>query len=73
MASRKPKRSDFALRGGRFPMNTPGRRAIAPMMAKHALNRGTISRAQYEKVIRKAGRVAHKAPVRNGHRRASRR
>lgn len=62
------KRGRFALSGGRFPTNTPGRRRIAPMMAKRALNRGTISKAQYRKVLRKAGRTQRTPARRNGHR-----
>lgn len=53
MSQAKAPRRDFALpRAKKFPMNTPERRKIAPGMARYALRKGTISHAQYRKVLR---------------------
>lgn len=57
--SKKTPRGAFALSGGRFPLNTEGRRRIAPLMAKRSLERGTITQAQYQKVVR----LAHSRPA----------
>lgn len=47
-------RANFALPGGRFPLNTPGRRKIAPELAAYSERKGNISKAQEQMVVRKA-------------------
>lgn len=54
---RKPSRgdrSDFALPGGRFPLNKPGRVAAAPGLAAYSFKKGNITAAQKATVDRKA-------------------
>lgn len=49
------KRSDFALPDRKmFPLNTAGRRKVAPQMAARAEKAGTISAAEKKKVDRAA-------------------
>jgi hypothetical protein len=52
----KPMRGDFALSGGRFPLNTPGRRKAAPGMAAYSFKKGNITAAQKAQVDRAARR-----------------
>jgi hypothetical protein len=52
----KTKRGDFALSGGRFPLNTPGRVKAAPGLARYSEAKGNISAAQAEEVAAKAKR-----------------
>lgn len=42
----KAPRADFALAGGKFPLNTPGRVAAAPGLAAYSESKGNISPAQ---------------------------
>ena len=58
----KPPRSDFALPGGRFPLNTPGRRAAAPGLAAYSEKKGNITAGQAAEVTRKATGSAPKWP-----------
>lgn len=51
---KKLSRGYFALSGGRFPLNTPGRRKVAALAATRSYHKGNISRAQMQKVKRKA-------------------
>ena len=46
----KPTRGKFALSGGRFPLNTPGRRKAAPGLAEYSYKKGNISASQLAKV-----------------------
>lgn len=46
-------RADFALPGGKFPLNTPGRRQVADKDAAVAKKAGTISASQEAAVKRK--------------------
>jgi hypothetical protein len=48
----KAPRADFALSGGRFPLNTAGRRKVADKDATVARKAGTISAAEQAKVKR---------------------
>ena len=54
--AKKPKRGDFALSGGRFPLNTPGRVAAAPGLARYSEAKGNITAAQAAEVAAKARR-----------------
>jgi hypothetical protein len=51
---RKAPRADFALAGGKFPLNTPGRVAAAPGLAAYSRAKGNITAAQEATVDRKA-------------------
>jgi hypothetical protein len=53
MMAKKP-RGDFALSGGRFPLNTPGRVKAAPGMARYSEAKGNISPEQAAIVAAKA-------------------
>ena len=53
-APRTKARGDFALPGGRFPLNTPGRIKAAPGLARYSEAKGNITAAQAEEVARKA-------------------
>ncbi len=50
MAATK-KRADFALPKGKFPLNTAGRRKVAPLDAKIAEEKGTITESQEKRVV----------------------
>jgi hypothetical protein len=52
----KAPRGDFALPGGRFPLNTAGRRKAAPGLARYSEAKGNITAAQAAEVARKARR-----------------
>jgi len=54
------KRSDFAISGGRFPLNTKGRAEIAPKDAASARKAGSITKAQEKTIDRKAAAVRKK-------------
>jgi hypothetical protein len=58
MANAKPPRSDFALPGGKFPLNTPGRVKAAPGLAGYSESKGNITPAQEAEVKRKAAQKA---------------
>lgn len=49
----KAPRADFALSGGRFPLNTPGRRQVAVKDAVISEQAGNISPAEVATVRRK--------------------
>lgn len=53
MAKSTP-RGKFALPGGKFPLNTPGRIAAAPGLAERSAKAGNISQAQAATVKKKA-------------------
>jgi hypothetical protein len=59
--AKKPPRGDFALSGGRFPLNTPGRVKAAPGLARYSEAKGNISAAQADEVAAKA-RAKRKKP-----------
>lgn len=46
----KAPRGDFAIAGGRFPLNTPGRVAAAPGLAEYSHDKGNLSEAGVQKV-----------------------
>lgn len=50
----KAPRGKFALGGGKFPLNTPGRIKAAPGLARYSEKKGNISASQAKTVIRKA-------------------
>jgi hypothetical protein len=50
------KRADFALPGGRFPLNTPGRVKAAPGLARYSESKGNISAGQADMVMAKAAK-----------------
>ena len=50
-------RAEFALPGGRFPMNTAGRVAAAPGMAARSAAKGNITHAQAAQVKAAAART----------------
>lgn len=58
----KAPRGDFALSGGRFPMNTEGRKKAAPGLAAYSHAKGNITAAEEAQVDRAAG--AHPAAQR---------
>lgn len=51
--SAKAPRADFALPGGRFPLNTPGRRKVAVKDAVISQRAGNISAADVATIRRK--------------------
>jgi len=55
----KAPRADFALPGGRFPLNTPGRVQIADKDAAIARAHGTITAAEEATVKRKVAEKQH--------------
>lgn len=55
--AKKVARGDFALPGGRFPLNTPGRIKAAPGLASRSAAVGNISPAQAAKVRAAAKRA----------------
>lgn len=59
----KAPRAKFALSGGRFPLNTPGRVQVAPKDAAIAERAGSITPAERQTVDNKAaaarGHVTH--------------
>ena len=50
----KPPRADFALPGGKFPLNTAGRVKVAPELAAVSRKKGNITAAQEATVDRAA-------------------
>lgn len=52
----KPTRGQFALSGGRFPLNTPGRVKAAPGLARYSEKKGNLSAAQVRQVDRAVAR-----------------
>jgi len=52
--AKKPARGKFALAGGKFPLNTPGRVKAAPGLARYSEKKGSITASQAKTVIRKA-------------------
>jgi len=56
MAKAKAPRAEFALPGGRFPLNTPGRVKVADKDAAIARKAGTINAAEEAKVKRAVAR-----------------
>jgi hypothetical protein len=55
----KAPRTDFALPGGKFPLNTPGRVAAAPGLAAYSERKGNITPGQEAEVKRKAAQKRH--------------
>lgn len=54
------KRSDFALPGKHFPLNTPGRVKAAPGLAARSEKAGNITKAQEQKVVKAAAKKSGK-------------
>jgi hypothetical protein len=50
----KTPRGDFALPGGKFPLNTPGRIKAAPGLAAYSAGKGNLSKGQVATVKSKA-------------------